>query len=156
MKTNPSSNVWETEQRGNMSSSIGASGSTHKTTLNSGPGPATKPIPVGKHQGNKSASLNIAGAQKKCDRALPSYPSLERWLLLERIGQGAFSTVYRARDGENEHEEVAVKVLRKFEMDKQQVCIQIHSWCREQKIPFCLPSFYCRKRSNAQLGNDKN
>ncbi|KAJ5113065.1 hypothetical protein N7456_001599 [Penicillium angulare] len=79
-----------------------------------------KPIPA-KNQGNKTVSLEGASTRKKSEHALPSYPGLERWLLLERIGQGAFSTVYRAKDGEKKHGEVAVKVLRKFEMDKQQL-----------------------------------
>ncbi len=54
---------------------------------------------------------------------LPRYPGLERWQLLEKMGDGAFSNVYRARDLEGQAGEVAIKVVRKFEMNATQVCI---------------------------------
>ncbi|KAJ5281859.1 hypothetical protein N7478_007231 [Penicillium angulare] len=125
MKNTPISLSWDIDHLGipsdapypNMSSSLGAD-----TTRNPKSNTTSKPKPIpAKNQGNKTASLERPATQKKCDRTLPSYPGLERWLLLERIGQGAFSTVYRAKDGEKKHGEVAVKVLRKFEMDKQQL-----------------------------------
>ncbi|KAL1878091.1 hypothetical protein VTK73DRAFT_8052 [Phialemonium thermophilum] len=50
----------------------------------------------------------------------PRYPGLERWELLEKMGDGAFSNVYRARDLEGGAGEVAIKVVRKFEMNNQQ------------------------------------
>ncbi len=54
----------------------------------------------------------------------PLYPGLERWELLEKMGDGAFSNVYRARDREGNLGEVAIKVVRKFEMNSMQVrCI---------------------------------
>jgi serine/threonine protein kinase len=52
---------------------------------------------------------------------MPKYPGLERWLLLEKMGDGAFSNVYRARDITGQMDEVAIKVVRKFEMNKNQV-----------------------------------
>jgi len=52
----------------------------------------------------------------------PKYPGLERWELLEKMGDGAFSNVYRARDLEGNAGEVAIKVVRKFEMNNLQVC----------------------------------
>ena len=51
----------------------------------------------------------------------PHYPGLERWELLEKMGDGAFSNVYRARDKEKDAGEVAIKVVRKFEMNSMQV-----------------------------------
>jgi hypothetical protein len=52
----------------------------------------------------------------------PRYPGLERWELLEKMGDGAFSNVYRARDLEGKlNHEVAIKVVRKYEMNNQQV-----------------------------------
>ena len=54
---------------------------------------------------------------------LPKYPGLERWQLLEKMGDGAFSNVYRARDLDGEAGEVAIKVVRKFEMNSSQVSI---------------------------------
>ncbi|KAJ9136660.1 Serine/threonine-protein kinase srk1 [Pleurostoma richardsiae] len=50
----------------------------------------------------------------------PRYPGLERWELLEKMGDGAFSNVYRARDLEGNAGEVAIKVVRKFEMNSMQ------------------------------------
>lgn len=55
---------------------------------------------------------------------LPSYPGLERWVLLEKMGDGAFSNVYRARDSTGKYGEVAIKVVRKFEMSSKQVRYQ--------------------------------
>lgn len=51
----------------------------------------------------------------------PHYPGLERWELVEKMGDGAFSNVYRARDREGTLGEVAIKVVRKFEMNSMQV-----------------------------------
>ncbi|KAK1245673.1 hypothetical protein MKX07_004742 [Trichoderma sp. CBMAI-0711] len=50
----------------------------------------------------------------------PKYPDLDRWELLEKMGDGAFSNVYRARDLQGEHGEVAIKVVRKYEMNRMQ------------------------------------
>lgn len=50
----------------------------------------------------------------------PKYPGLERWELLEKMGDGAFSNVYRARDRQGDAGEVAIKVVRKFEMNNMQ------------------------------------
>ncbi|KAJ6789569.1 hypothetical protein PWT90_10602 [Aphanocladium album] len=50
----------------------------------------------------------------------PQYPGLERWELLEKMGDGAFSNVYRARDTEGQYGQVAIKVVRKYEMNNMQ------------------------------------
>lgn len=55
---------------------------------------------------------------------LPRYPGLDRWILLEKMGDGAFSNVYRAKDGAGKVGEVAIKVVRKFEMNSTQVSIR--------------------------------
>lgn len=52
---------------------------------------------------------------------MPRYPGLERWVLLEKMGDGAFSNVYRAKDSTPEYDQVAIKVVRKFEMNSNQV-----------------------------------
>jgi hypothetical protein len=51
----------------------------------------------------------------------PKYPGLEQWQLVEKMGDGAFSNVYRAKDVHGEGREVAIKVVRKFEMNNMQV-----------------------------------
>jgi serine/threonine protein kinase len=48
---------------------------------------------------------------------------LERWTLIEKMGDGAFSNVYKARDTTGQVGEVAIKVVRKFEMNSSQVSI---------------------------------
>jgi serine/threonine protein kinase len=52
---------------------------------------------------------------------MPHYPGLERYVLVEKMGDGAFSNVYRARDTTGEFDQVAIKVVRKFEMNSTQV-----------------------------------
>lgn len=63
----------------------------------------------------------IVAEEREAKGKLPRYPGLERWTLLEKMGDGAFSNVYRARDTTGQWDEVAIKVVRKFEMNSQQV-----------------------------------
>jgi hypothetical protein len=56
----------------------------------------------------------------------PIYPGLERWELVEKMGDGAFSNVYRARDLEGNAGEVAIKVVRKYEMNNLQGNRHLH------------------------------
>ena len=61
-------------------------------------------------------------AEENANRSkFPRYPGLERWELVEKMGDGAFSNVYRARDREGNAGEVAIKVVRKYEMNSMQV-----------------------------------
>ncbi|KAH8640691.1 hypothetical protein IG631_03632 [Alternaria alternata] len=62
----------------------------------------------------------IVAEEREAKGKLPRYPGLERWTLLEKMGDGAFSNVYRARDTTGQWDEVAIKVVRKFEMNSQQ------------------------------------
>ncbi|CAG8975290.1 hypothetical protein HYALB_00008074, partial [Hymenoscyphus albidus] len=95
----------------------------------------------GRHRGAQAANVaaNAAGQKQKADKKvntedlrrmveeenatkgkLPRYPGLERWELIEKMGDGAFSNVYRARDLDGKAGEVAIKVVRKFEMNSNQ------------------------------------
>ena len=65
----------------------------------------------------------IVAEENESKGRLPRYPGLERWQLVEKMGDGAFSNVYRARDLDGEAGEVAIKVVRKFEMNSSQVSI---------------------------------
>ena len=65
----------------------------------------------------------IVAEERESKGKLPRYPGLERYQLIEKMGDGAFSNVYRARDLTGEFSEVAVKVVRKFELNNSQVCI---------------------------------
>lgn len=83
------------------------------------------------HQGVSSKSKSkripddniakIVAEENERRNKFPKYPGLERWELLEKMGDGAFSNVYRARDLEGKAGEVAIKVVRKFEMNNMQV-----------------------------------
>lgn len=63
----------------------------------------------------------IVAEERESQGKLPKYPGLERWTLLEKMGDGAFSNVYRAKDNTGQRGEVAIKVVRKFEMNSSQV-----------------------------------
>lgn len=68
------------------------------------------------------ASLAKLVAEENASKSkFPNYPGLERWELLEKMGDGAFSNVYRARDLQGTYGEVAIKVVRKYEMNSMQV-----------------------------------
>jgi hypothetical protein len=66
----------------------------------------------------------IVAEERQSRGKFPNYPGLERWILVEKMGDGAFSNVYRARDTQGQYGEVAIKVVRKFEMNSTQVSQQ--------------------------------
>jgi serine/threonine-protein kinase RCK2 len=63
----------------------------------------------------------IVAEERESKGKLPRYPGLERWTLVEKMGDGAFSNVYRAKDNNHQYSEVAIKVVRKYEMNSTQV-----------------------------------
>ena len=81
----------------------------------------------GKQQKVHQADIEALVAEER-ERAgkMPKYPGLERYILIEKMGDGAFSNVYKARDTTT-HDEVAIKVVRKFEMNSNQVCPDLGS-----------------------------
>ncbi|KAJ4297338.1 MAPK-activated protein kinase Srk1 [Collariella sp. IMI 366227] len=62
----------------------------------------------------------LVAEENESKSKFPHYPGLERWQLVEKMGDGAFSNVYRARDREGNAGDVAIKVVRKFEMNSMQ------------------------------------
>ena len=72
-------------------------------------------------QYDPSVIERIVAEERESKGKLPSYPGLERWILVEKMGDGAFSNVYRAKDSQGQYPEVAIKVVRKFEMNSSQV-----------------------------------
>ncbi|KAJ5223624.1 Calcium/calmodulin-dependent protein kinase [Penicillium chermesinum] len=72
--------------------------------------------------GRQGAKPPTIGFMKQCEvpSNMPSYPGLDRWRLLEKLGDGAFSSVYRASDTKSQHRDVAIKVMRKYEMNDRQ------------------------------------
>ena len=74
----------------------------------------------------RASSSSFSAEENASKSKFPKYPDLDRWELLEKMGDGAFSNVYRARDLQGEHGEVAIKVVRKYEMNRMQVsCINL-------------------------------
>lgn len=63
----------------------------------------------------------IVAEERAAKGKMPKYPGLERFSLIEKMGDGAFSNVYRAKDNTGQFGEVAIKVVRKFEMNSSQV-----------------------------------
>jgi hypothetical protein len=70
---------------------------------------------------NPEELARIIAEEKENKNKFPKYAGLERWRLLGKMGDGAFSNVYRAVDIEGMMGEVAIKVVRKFEMSSSQV-----------------------------------
>ncbi|KAI9785596.1 MAG: hypothetical protein M1816_000342 [Peltula sp. TS41687] len=83
---------------------------------------------------NYDASVieRIVAEERESKGKLPKYPGLERWTLLEKMGDGAFSNVYRARDNTGKLGEVAIKVVRKFEMSSTQTSNHLHPDVKKQ------------------------
>lgn len=78
----------------------------------------------------------IVAEERESKGKLPQYPGLDRWTLVEKMGDGAFSNVYRARDNTGRHAEVAIKVVRKYEMGSTQVSpVSVCRW------PCAVPHF---------------
>ena len=67
----------------------------------------------------------IVAEERESQGKLPKYPGLDRWTLLEKMGDGAFSNVYRAKEANGHGPEVAIKVVRKFEMNSTQVSLEL-------------------------------
>ena len=87
------------------------------------------------------ASLAKLVAEENASKAkFPRYPGLERWELLEKMGDGAFSNVYRARDLQGDAGQVAIKVVRKYEMNSMQVSRRLASDRTILAFEFFFPS----------------
>lgn len=72
----------------------------------------------------READIHQIVAEERQSRSrMPKYPGLDRWVLVEKMGDGAFSNVYRAKDTSGEYDQVAIKVVRKYEMNSTQVCL---------------------------------
>ena len=87
----------------------------------------------------------IVAEERESKGKLPKYPGLERWTLLEKMGDGAFSNVYRAKETNGSGPEVAIKVVRKFEMNSTQVSLNSPVDCISSsmyKLPFTISNFF--------------
>jgi hypothetical protein len=93
-----------------------------------------KQVAANKDTVDPSVLERIVAEERESKGKLPRYPGLERWTLLEKMGDGAFSNVYRARDNTGQYGEAAIKVVRKFEMNSSQV-----SKCKATAIHLLSP-----------------
>ncbi|PKS08282.1 hypothetical protein jhhlp_005226 [Lomentospora prolificans] len=75
---------------------------------------------------DESNIAKLVAEENEKKSKFPKYPGLERWKLVEKMGDGAFSNVYRAKDLEGTHGEVAIKVVRKYEMNSMQGDRHLH------------------------------
>jgi serine/threonine-protein kinase RCK2 len=96
--------------------------------------------------GREAEIQQIVAEEREKQGKLPRYPGLERYQLVEKMGDGAFSNVYRAKDTQ-QGGEVAIKVVRKFEMNSNQVCPTVGS----APFPFLLLPFVAALQVTGQL-----
>lgn len=85
--------------------------------------PAAETTPVSQQASRREydeAIARLVAEEKEQNGKLPRYPGLEKWKLLEKMGDGAFSNVYKAQHREN-GQKVAIKVVRKYELSSSQV-----------------------------------
>ncbi|KAG0239291.1 hypothetical protein BGX31_002856 [Mortierella sp. GBA43] len=68
---------------------------------------------------NTEAASRIVAEELQQKSKMPAYPGLDRYRLVEKMGDGAFSNVYKAYDTKMDRM-VAVKVVRKFELNAHQ------------------------------------
>jgi hypothetical protein len=98
-----------------------------------GTGQATQQKTDAQVKRDRSVEIERLVQEERTSRSkMPQYPGLDRWILVEKMGDGAFSNVYRAKDSTGEIGEVAIKVVRKFEMNSNQVG-------RPQGLAFIFP-----------------
>ena len=77
-------------------------------------------------------AAQIVQEEREAAEKMPVYEGLEeRFVLLSKMGDGAFSNVYKARDKKT-GQKVAIKVVRKYELNSNQVSI------RFSFLPFSL------------------
>ncbi|GJJ73346.1 serine/threonine-protein kinase RCK2 [Entomortierella parvispora] len=68
---------------------------------------------------NTEAASRMIAEENEQRNKLPFYPGLERYTLVEKMGDGAFSNVYKARDTKTGGL-VAVKIVRKYDINAHQ------------------------------------
>ncbi|KAG0229129.1 hypothetical protein BGX31_006320 [Mortierella sp. GBA43] len=78
----------------------------------------------GVNNNTEAASRMVAQANQQ-KSILPVFPGLERFTLLEKMGDGAFSNVFKAHDTRADRI-VAIKVVRKVEMNAHQNVKRLH------------------------------
>ncbi|KAJ8456920.1 hypothetical protein ONZ45_g18526 [Pleurotus djamor] len=75
--------------------------------------------PEQQHHQARQAAEQIVSEEREAQAKMPTYKGLEEFKLMEKMGDGAFSNVYKAVDLST-GKKVAVKVVRKFELNAVQ------------------------------------
>lgn len=89
-------------------------------------GPSSSSAPSHTHsssnrQDRTREAERIVEEERQASEKMPNYPGLaERFTLISKMGDGAFSNVYKARDKQT-GQKVAIKVVRKYELNSNQV-----------------------------------
>ncbi|KAF9308806.1 hypothetical protein BG003_010576 [Podila horticola] len=68
---------------------------------------------------NTEAASRMIDEENRQRNKLPVYPGLERFQLIEKMGDGAFSNVFKAKDTKHDRV-VAIKVVRKYDQSAAQ------------------------------------
>ncbi|KAI9265756.1 hypothetical protein EDC94DRAFT_499966, partial [Helicostylum pulchrum] len=68
----------------------------------------------------EAAVTKIVKEENLAKSKVPEYEGLEGFTLLNKLGEGAFSNVYKAID-KKAGQHVAIKIVRKFELSQIQV-----------------------------------
>ncbi|KAJ2961983.1 hypothetical protein NQZ79_g2776 [Umbelopsis isabellina] len=84
--------------------------------------------PSTKQASRVEAAARMVEEEREAKKKIPSYAGLERYKLLSKMGDGAFSDVYKAVDV-NTLQKVAVKVVRKYELSPVQHYFLILELC---------------------------
>jgi hypothetical protein len=101
--------------------------------------------------GMEAEIQQIVAEEREKQGKLPQYPGLERYRLVAKMGDGAFSNVYRAKDLQ-QGGEVAIKVVRKFEMNSNQVCPTVETYALLLSFFLCpAPFVTTMKKSPANV-----
>lgn len=101
--------------------SVAAGGDNRNIAAQAAAGAANVAGKNQKLQINQADLAALVAEEREKAAKMPRYPGLERFILIEKMGDGAFSNVYKARDTQTGGE-CAIKVVRKFEMNNNQVC----------------------------------
>lgn len=76
-------------------------------------------VPAASPNYREEAEKIVADERAQSEK-MPVYAGLEEFKLIEKMGDGAFSNVYKAVDRRS-GQKVAVKVVRKYELNQSQV-----------------------------------
>jgi hypothetical protein len=80
----------------------------------------------------------IVAEEREASEKMPYYEGLsERFQLIKKMGDGAFSNVYKARDRQT-GQKVAIKVVRKYELNSNQVGAPLHFRFRPPLVVSCF------------------